>query len=152
MRIKMKAVEAKNHDRLSNLRDFIMYLENEKKDIIEKYEDVQRRFSKAVDRQEKLKFNFEVVTYLKQGKNEVPQLPVATDYKEAILVSQDVIFYENGDIEHKGKTKVYNMEEILKHKTKLKQIKYEVKKLNLMIEDYKERALDVQLYRVTKKT
>lgn len=72
MRIKMKAVEAKNHDRLSNLRDFIMYLENEKKGIIEKYEDVQRRFSKAVDRQEKLKFNFEVVIYLKQGKNEVP--------------------------------------------------------------------------------
>lgn len=79
-------------------------------------------------------------------------MPVATDYKDAILVNQDVIYSENGDINQKGKTKVYNMEEILKHKTKLKVIKYEVKKLNLMIEDFKERALDVQLYRVTKKT
>ena len=152
MRIKMKAVETKNHERLNHLRDFIMYLENEKKEIVEKYEDIQHRFNKAVDRQEKLKFNFEVVVYMKQGRNEVPQLPVATDYKDAILINQDVVFAENSEINQKGNTKVYNMEEILKHKTKLKQIKYEVKKLNLMIEDYKERALDVQLYRVTKKT
>jgi hypothetical protein len=36
--------------------------------------------------------------------------------------------------------------------TKLKEIKYIVKRLTLQIDDYKERALDVQLYRVTKKT
>lgn len=59
---------------------------------------------------------------------------------------------ENDGIKYKGNTKVYNMEEILKHNTKLKQIKYEVKRLLLSIEDFKERALDVQLYRVTKKT
>lgn len=41
---------------------------------------------------------------------------------------------------------------ILKDNTKLKGIKYEVKRLTLQIEDFKERALDVQLYRVTKKT
>lgn len=44
------------------------------------------------------------------------------------------------------------MMEILKHNTRLKQIKYEVKRYTLEIEDYKERAKDVQLYRVTKKT
>ena len=110
------------------------------------------RFKKSVDRQEKLKFNFEVVVYMKQGQVEVPQLPVATDYKDAILVNIGVINMENDGIKYKGNTKVYNMEEILKHNTKLKQIKYEVKRLLLSIEDFKERALDVQLYRVTKKT
>mmetsp|Transcript_16750 Transcript_16750/g.22586 ORF Transcript_16750/g.22586 Transcript_16750/m.22586 type:complete len:190 (+) Transcript_16750:3039-3608(+) len=44
------------------------------------------------------------------------------------------------------------MEQILAHMTKLKEIKYIVKRLTLQIDDYKERALDVQLYRVTKKT
>lgn len=59
---------------------------------------------------------------------------------------------ENNGIKNKGNMKVHNMELILKDNTKLKQIKYEVKRLTLQIEDYKERALDVQLYRVTKKT
>jgi len=110
------------------------------------------RFKKSVDRQEKLKFNFEIVVYMKQGQVEVPQLPVATDYKDAILVNIDVINSENNGIRNKGNQKVHNMELILKDNTKLKQIKYEVKRLTLQIEDYKERALDVQLYRVTKKT
>ena len=63
-----------------------------------------------------------------------------------------VVNTENKGIYDRGCIKVDKMEEILKHKTKLKQIEYEVKRLTLTIEDYKERALDVQLYRVTKKT
>jgi len=82
----------------------------------------------------------------------VPQLPVATDYKDAILINVDVVKGENRDILHKGGIKVDKMEQILFNKTQLKRIKYEVKKLTLQIEDCKERALDVQLYRVTKKT
>ena len=82
----------------------------------------------------------------------MPQLPVATDYKDAILITVDVVKAENRDILHKGGIKVDKMEQILFNKTQLKRIKYEVKKLTLQIEDCKERALDVQLYRVTKKT
>ena len=82
----------------------------------------------------------------------MPQLPVATDYKDAILINVDVVKAENRDILHKGGIKVDKMEQILFNKTQLKRIKYEVKKLTLQIEDCKERALDVQLYRVTKKT
>jgi len=78
------------------------------------------RFKKAVDRQEKLKFNFEVIVYLKQGQVEVPQLPVATDYKDAILVNVGVVNTENKGINDRGCIKVDKMEEILKHKTKLK--------------------------------
>ena len=89
------------------------------------------RFKKSVDRQEKLKFNFEIVVYMKQGQVEVPQLPVATDYKDAILVNIDVINTENNGIRNKGNQKVHNMELILKDNTKLKQIKYEVKRLTL---------------------
>lgn len=44
------------------------------------------------------------------------------------------------------------MKEILKHKTSLKHQKYMAKRFQLQITDYSERALDVQLYRVTKKT
>jgi len=42
-----------------------------------------------------MKYNFEVIVYLKQGQVEVPQSPVATDYKDAILVDEGVIIYEN---------------------------------------------------------
>jgi len=129
-----------------------LHCEKEKKDIVDKFDDTQKRFQKACDRQEKLKFNFEVIVFLKQGQVEVPQLPVATDYKDAILVNTNVVKTENAGIQAKGKDKVDKMMQILAFNTKLKQIKYEVKRLTLQIEDYKERALDVQLYRVTKKT
>ena len=65
IRIKMKTLESTNQQRLGSLRDFIMFLEREKKDIVEKFENTQMRFKKSVDRQEKLKFNFEVVNYMK---------------------------------------------------------------------------------------
>jgi len=82
----MKQLEQKNQERLGHLRDFILNLERQKKELVEKFEDTQMRFKKSTDRQEKLKFNFEVIVFLKQGQVEVPQLPVATDYKDAILV------------------------------------------------------------------
>lgn len=82
----------------------------------------------------------------------MPQLPVATDYKDAILVSRAVIGGENGEIAHRGNQKVDNMRKILTYNTALKQVEYENKRLRLQIRDFIERAKDVQLYRVTKAT
>ena len=87
----MKQMEEKNKERLGHLRAFIEKLEKDKKELVEKFEESQMRFKKTNDRQEKLKFNFEVMVFLKQGQVEVPQLPVATDYKDAILVNQSTI-------------------------------------------------------------
>ena len=61
---------------------------------------------KAVDRINKIRYNFETIVYMKQGQVEVPQLPVATDYKDAILVSKDVIDFENREITRRGDDKV----------------------------------------------
>jgi len=49
---------------------------------------------------------------------------VATDYKDAILVSKDVIDYENRDIVVKGDTKVKLMEAISEFKTGLKRVRF----------------------------
>jgi len=90
--------------------------------------------------------------YLKQGQVEVPQLPVATDYKDAILVSKDVIDYENKEIHRRGGAKVDQMNAISEFKTYLKRVRYQTERLELEILDFEERAKDVQLYRVTKQT
>lgn len=90
-----------------------------------------------------MKFNFEVVVYLRQGQVEVPQLPVATDYKDAILISRQVLEMENSEIKARGNQKVANMEKILDYKTKLKIVKTVNKRMKLQIEDFKERAKDV---------
>ena len=50
----------------------------------------------------------------------MPQLPVATDYKDAILIKEDLISAENKKIERKGEDKVRKMNEILVAKTRLK--------------------------------
>ena len=98
------------------------------------------------------KFNYEVIVFLRQGQVEVPQAPVATDYMQAILIEQSVIQRENEKIKEHGEKKIKEMDAILKHKQELKKIDLEQKKLTLMTKDFKERATDVQLYRVTKQT
>jgi hypothetical protein len=92
---------------------------------------------------EKLKYNFEVIVYLKQGQVEVTQAPVATDYKDAILILKSDINLQNGFIKSKGDAKVLNMTNILRNKTMLKQVMYENKRLKLQITDFIERAKDV---------
>lgn len=92
------------------------------------------------------------MVYIKQGQVEVPQLPVATDYKDAILINRSVIEEENREIMKRGDAKVKKLESISEFKTGLKKVRYQKKKLDLEIQDFEERAKDVQLYRVTKQT
>lgn len=128
------------------------YLEDKLRDIEENHEGQVMAQRKAADRIGKLHHNFETIVYLRQGQVEVPQLPVATDYKDAILVSKDVIDYENKEINRRGDEKVKLMESISEFKTGLKRVRYVKQRLDLEIEDFEERAKDVQLYRVTKQT
>ena len=44
IRIRMKSLESKNQERLGFLRNFIDYLEGEKKDLVENFENTQQRF------------------------------------------------------------------------------------------------------------
>ena len=87
---------------------------------------------------------------MKQGQVEVPQLPVATDYKDAILIQRKVIEDQNKEIIKRGDAKVEKMEKISEFKTFLRKVRYQKKKLDLEILDFEERAKDVQMYRVTK--
>lgn len=82
----------------------------------------------------------------------MPQLPVATDYKDAILISKDIVDYENKEIIRKGDMKIRLMNDISNFKVSLKKVSYQKKRLDLEIKDFEERAKDVQLYRVTKQT
>lgn len=84
-----------------------------------------------------------MIVYLKQGQVEVPQLPVATDYKDAILIREDIIKEENRKIEQRGREKVKKMGDILNAKTKLKLHETESKIKDLKIIDYEQRAMDV---------
>jgi len=53
---------------------------------------------KWLEHAEKLKFNFEVIVYMRQGQVEIIQQPVTTDYKDSILIEKKVIDEENGKI------------------------------------------------------
>ena len=74
--------------RLNNLKEFIKWYESNVTSLQEQCDTVANKERKTINRIEKLKYNFEVIIYLKQGQVEVPQLPVATDYKDAILIQK----------------------------------------------------------------
>jgi hypothetical protein len=76
---------------LQKIKDHQTHLESFRSDIEGKFQEAFALHQKTADRVAKLKYNFEVIVYLKQGQVEVPQLPVATDYKDAILVQRSVI-------------------------------------------------------------
>jgi len=121
-RIKINKQQESNNKRLKNLRDFIGFLENEAKDASAKEEALSIRSRKCQARLEKMKFNFEVLIYLKQGQVEIPQLPVATDYKDAILVNKNVVLHENYEITRRGEEKVSAMQSIFKTNAVLKHV------------------------------
>ena len=113
------------------------------RDLDEKNEAQDLAQKKAAERIMKIRYYYEVIVYLKKGLVEVPQLSVATDYKDAVLVSKDVIAYENKEIIHRGNKKVQLMNAISSFKTGLKQVRFQKKRLDLEIKDFEERAKDV---------
>ena len=119
-RIKIDKIKETNNKRLTNMKEFLKHLEVEVTDLNEKQEVLGNKERKTQSRVEKLRYNFEVIIYLKQGQVEVPQLPVATDYKDAILIQQAVVLEENKQIKKRGDEKVANMIQILKFETSLK--------------------------------
>ena len=151
-RVEMNKDKEKLENQIKQLNDHITHLEDLFHDLDEQHEGQTVAQQKALDRINKIRFNFEVIVYLKQGQIEVPQLPVATDYKDGILIAKDLVDYENKEIVRKGELKIKLMEDISNFKVNLKKVKYQKQRLDLEIKDFEERAKDVQLYRVTKQT
>lgn len=106
LRLKMDKTKEANNKRLSNLKDFIKFYEATVVSLQEQLEVVSNKERKALVRIEKLKYNFEVIIYLKQGQVEIPQLPVATDYKDAILILKNDVLNQNQSIKFRGEAKV----------------------------------------------
>jgi len=149
-RIQLEKTKDANNKRLNQLKDHLHHLRSDLNVLQDEFNILDQKCTKIEDRSAKLRFNFEVIVYLKQGQVEVPQLPVATDYKDAILIREEIIGFENKKIKQKGNTKVQKMGDILNANTKLKLHETESKIKDLKIIDYEQRAMDVQLYRVTK--
>lgn len=138
--------------KIQTLQDYISFLEEEFGSLEEQHGQQIIGQKKASDRINKIRYNFEAMIYVKQGQVEVPQQPVATDYKDAILVQRKIIDDENKHICKRGDDKVLLLTEIADFKTKLRRVHFTAKRLELEIDDFEQRALDVQMYRVTKQT
>ena len=65
--IKMDKTKEANNKRLTNLKDFIKFVESEVNTLQDKESELQTKERKTMTRVEKLKYNFEVIIYLKQG-------------------------------------------------------------------------------------
>jgi hypothetical protein len=152
IRIQYEKEKAKCAALLQKIKGHQGFLEQLKAETEGRYQAAFASHAKTAERAHKLKYNFEVLVYMKQGQVEVPQLPVATDYKDAILVQRKVIEEQNKEIVKRGDAKVDKMEKISEFKTFLRKVRYQKKKLDLEIQDFEERAKDVQMYRVTKQT
>ena len=71
-RIEMEKDRTKLQSQIQQLKDHIGHLESLRNEINENYQQSFAAHKKSSDRVEKLKYNFEVIVYLKQGQVEVP--------------------------------------------------------------------------------
>jgi predicted nuclease with TOPRIM domain len=72
VRIQYEKTKATNNKRLKQLNDHLTYLRGEKDGLQEEFDLIDQKCQKIEDRASKLRFNFEVIIYLKQGQVEVP--------------------------------------------------------------------------------
>ena len=85
-RVKMEKRKGEEKRSLENLQAFNKWYAEQVNELEDQLRVVSKKQAKTLNRIEKLKYNFEVIVYLKQGQVEVTQAPVATDYKDAILI------------------------------------------------------------------
>ena len=151
-RIEMNKQREKMEEEINHIKEHKTFCEFNATELEEAYAEIKESHTEIVNRMVKLKYNFELVVYLLQGQIEVPQAPVATDYKDAILIKTKVIEEENSEVVSRGNKNVDILMKIATSKKKLYQANWENDKLVLEIKDYTERAIDVQLYKVKKET
>jgi len=86
IRVEMDKDKEKQSKKIASVQEYINFLESEYSELEEAHGNQITGQRKAADRINKIRYNFETIIYIKSGQVEVPQLPVATDYKDAILV------------------------------------------------------------------
>ena len=97
-RVILQKHAVENNKRLGHLKDYKNHLEEINNQLREKKDLAGQEMLKWLEHAEKLKFNFEVIVYMRQGQVEIIQQPVTTDYKDSILIEKKVIDEENGKI------------------------------------------------------
>lgn len=69
-------------------------------------------------------YNIESLVRIRQLEVEVPQAPVATDFREAVLVNRRQLKKLNQDIIRRGEAKVSKLQDIVKKKQQLDCVKW----------------------------
>jgi len=151
-RIEMDKQRKEMEEEIGHINAHKEFCEINSNELDEAFEDIKSSHIEIENRMVKLKYNFESVVFLLQGQVEVAQAPVATDYKDAILIKTKVIEKENEEVIKRGNKNVHKLEQITNFKKKLYHETWKNDKLKLEIKDLIERAIDVQLYKVTKET
>lgn len=72
-RIKLNEIAKKNNVRLGHLKEYKDFLEEIKNKLYERKEISHQEELKWIEHETKLKFNYEVIIYMRQGQVEIPQ-------------------------------------------------------------------------------
>ena len=140
----------KANKELEAMELFVKYLEMERNEVADELQQVETSLSEASHKVMNNALNIETLIRIRQLEVEVPQAPVATDFREAVLVNRRELKNMNQAIIRRGDLKVEKLQNIVKKKQQLECVRWEERKLELEIRDLTEKALDVQMFRVTK--
>ncbi|XP_063303391.1 cilia- and flagella-associated protein 43 [Pelobates fuscus] len=124
---------------------------------IEEDEKMQRDIENIMQeisllRNEKMKFQLSLVVQflLKQGQVEIEIPDLIPNYQDALLLHRSAIEELNGRIQNVGELKIASMVECKDFRKGIFQLEWENKKIQMEMEDLKQKSRDITMLRVTK--
>ena len=111
----------------------------------------QEKLAEFESAAEKQLYNTDLLLSMKQEILEVAQMPVVTDYSDAILINTDVVETRNRSIKDIGSQKVEILRKIAESKILFTKVQWEEQLLKLETEDFIESEGDLKMLKIDKR-
>ncbi|RKO99291.1 hypothetical protein CXG81DRAFT_20615 [Caulochytrium protostelioides] len=112
--------------------------------------DLQQTYQQLMDRQTAAQLNAPQLVTFKQGQVEIPQQPVVTDYRDALVIDPAAVKQLNDQIRHIGQGKVDGLVQMKDYRKGIRVLEWELTALDFQVQQVQQTIRDLQLLRLTK--
>lgn len=115
-----------------------------------KTEELEGDRADTIDRLLNAMVDMHVPFTFRQGQVEIPNDTILLDYRDIVLINKRVVIAQNEKIIEAGKRKIDMLENIRRHHSEHKELRWKIAKCNVDLTNLQEEIQEYQLFRVTK--
>uniref|UniRef100_A0A8C5N2I0 Cilia- and flagella-associated protein 43 n=1 Tax=Leptobrachium leishanense TaxID=445787 RepID=A0A8C5N2I0_9ANUR len=135
---------------LAEMQSFLQKRIEEDEKMQQDIENIMQEISVLRNEKMKLQHDLLVQFLLKQGQVEIEITDLIPDYQDALLLQRSAIEELNKSIQESGSKKIVKMTECKDFGKGIFQLEWEHKKIQMQMEDLKQKSRDITMLRVSK--